>query len=150
MSDTKPYSHLHAIWQAEEDAWRASIIAQGKDPDAKPPGKIIKPYVLQEGNKYRLPTHNMVDKHFRCWWWNSNKNHWMFEFRLIIGTGALDDEDYIIDRPIGFDTDSQSWAYHKDSAIKLINKGITHFIPYIENCPPLMFCNPLDFPDYEM
>lgn len=145
MSDTKSYLHLHAIWKADADAMRAEMIARGEDPDAKPPGKIIKPYALQKGNKYRLPTHNMADKHWRCWWWNSNKNYWKFEFRVIIGTGALDEDDYIIDKPIGFDMDSQSEVYHKDSAIKLIGKGITHFIPYNENCPPLIFCNPLDF-----
>jgi len=144
---TKPYSHLHSIWKAEIDAFRDEMIAQGKDPDAPPPGKIIKPYSLYEGGKFRLPTYNMVDKHLRCWWWNSNKNHWKFEFWVLIGTGALDEDDCIIDKPIGFDMDSQSQVYHKDSAIKLIGKGITHFIPYIENCPPLIFCNPLDFDD---
>jgi len=141
----KPYSHLHAIWKAEADAIRAEMIARGEDPDAKPPGKAIKPYALYEGGKFRLPTIKMVDKHMRCWWWNSNKNYWKFEFRVIIGTGALDEDDCIIDKPVGFDMDSQSQVYHKDSAIKLISKGITHFIPYIENCPPLIFCNPLDF-----
>lgn len=141
---TKPYSHLHAIWKAEGDAIRAEMIARGEDPDAPPPGKIIKPYALYEGGKFKLPTHNMLDEHFRCWWWNSNKNHWKFEFRLAIGTSALDEDDCIIDKPIGFDMDSQSQVYHKDSAIKLIGKGITHFIPYIENCPPLIFGNPFD------
>ena len=28
---------------------------------------------------------------------------------------------------------------------RLIEKGITHFIPYIKDCPPLILCNPLDF-----
>ena len=135
---TKPYSHLHSIWKAEEDSIRAEMIARGEDPDAPPPGKIIKPYALHEGGKFRLPTFNMADKHLRCWWWNSNKNHWKFEFRLVIGTGALDEDDCI---------KSQSQVYHKDSAIKLITKGITHFIPYIENCPPLIFGNPFD--DFE-
>lgn len=146
---TEKYSHLHAIWKAEEDAIRAEMIARGEDPDAKPPGKIIKPYAIKEANKFRLPTINLVDKHMRCWWWNSNKNYWKFEFRIIIGTTALDEDDYIIDKPVGFDMDSQSRVYHKDAALKLINKGITHFIPYIPDCPPLLLCNPLMFEELE-
>ena len=142
---TKPYSHLHAIWKAEGDAIRAEMIARGEDPDAPPPGKIIKPYALYEGGKFRLPTIKMTDKHMRCWWWNSNKNQWKFEFRVIIGTNDLDEDDCIIDKPVGFDMNSQSQVYHEDTVIELIGKGITHFIPYIENCPPLIFCNPLDF-----
>ena len=145
----KLYSHLHSIWKADEDAIRADMIRRGLDPDAPPPGKVIKPYALCEEGKFRLPTIKMVDKHMRCWWWNSKKNYWKFEFRVIIGTGALED-DYIIDKPVGFDMDSQSQVYHKDTAIKLIGKGITHFIPYIENCPSLIFCNPLDFEELEL
>lgn len=144
---TEKYSHLHAIWQADIDAIRADMIARGKDPDAKPPGKFIKPYALQEGDKFRLPTHKLVDKNWRCWWWNSNDKCWKYEFRIVIGTSALDENDYIIGpyERRGFDTDTQSWEYNNDAALRLIEKGITHFIPYIEDCPPLIFCNPLDF-----
>ncbi len=141
----KPYSHLHRIWQAEEDAIRADMVSRGEDPNAKPPGKFIRPYAIRENNKFRLPIHRMLDKHLRCWWWDAKNKFWEFEFRIMIGTPALDDEDYIIDEPTGFDTDSQSNVYHKDVAIELIAKGITHFIPYIPDCPPLLFCDPLDF-----
>jgi hypothetical protein len=141
----KPYSHLHRIWQADHDACRADMISRVKDPDAKPPGKFTKPYALQGGNRFRLPIYRMVDKHFRCWWWDAQNKFWEFKFRIMIGTPALDDEDYIIDEPIGFDGDSQSVVYHKDAALELIAKGITHFIPHTPDCPPLLFCDPLDF-----
>jgi hypothetical protein len=146
MTDTKKYSHIHKIWQADIDAVRVDMIAMGENPDAKPPGKCIKPYAIQEGNKFRLPTINMLDKHFRCWWWNSIDMYWKYEFRIMIGTPALDENDYIIEpyEKLGFDTDSQSWLYNNSSALRLIDKGITHFIPYIPNCPPLILCNPLD------
>ena len=52
----KKYSHLHSIWQAEVDATVADMIARGEDPYKQPPGKYIKPYALQEGDKFRLPT----------------------------------------------------------------------------------------------
>ena len=69
----KLYSHLHSIWKADEDAIRADMIRRGLDPDAPPLGKVIKPYALCEEGKFRLPTIKMVDKHMRCWWWNSKK-----------------------------------------------------------------------------
>lgn len=103
------------------------------------------PLPLQEGDKFRLPTLKMLDEDFRCWWWNSFDKCWEYKFRIMIGTPALDENDYIIDKPIGFDKCSQRQIYHKDSALKLIAKGITHFIPYIHNCPPLILCDPLDF-----
>lgn len=65
----------------------------------------------------------------------------------MIGDSALDGDDYIIGpyEKLGFDADTQSWKYRNDGALRLIEKGITHFIPYIANCPPLIFCDPLDF-----
>ena len=144
---TKKYSHIHSIWQAEADACRADMIARGLDPDAKPPGKYIKPYALQEGDKFILPTRKLLDTYWRCWWWNSIDKYWEYRFRVMIGDSALDEDDYIIEpyERSGFDMDSQSWIYRNDSALRLIEKGITHFIPYIEDCPPLILCNPLDF-----
>jgi hypothetical protein len=144
---TEKYSHLHSIWKADMDACRADMIARGLDPDAKPPGKFIKPYALQDGDKFRLPNMKLLDKNSRCWWWNSIDKCWKYEFRIMIGCLALDEEDYIIGpyERRGFDTDSQSWEYRNDAALRLIEKGITHFIPYIADCPPLLLCDPLDF-----
>jgi hypothetical protein len=144
---TEKYSHIHAIWKADIDAWRADMIRRGLDPDAKSPGMFIKPYALQEGDKFRLPTRKLLDKDSRCWWWNSIDKYWKYQFRIEIGTSALDEEDYIIGpyERSGFDMDSQSWKYRNDNALRLIEKGITHFIPYIADCPPLILCNPLDF-----
>ena len=144
---TKKYSHIHSIWKADMDACRNDMIKRGIDPNTKPPGMFIKPYAIQEGDKFRLPTRKLLDEHWRCWWWNSINNYWKYEFRIMIGDSALDDEDYIIGpyERSGFDTDSQSWKYRNDSALTLIKKGITHFIPYIDGCPPLILCNPLEF-----
>jgi len=121
------------------------MVSRGKDPDAKPPGNFIRPYALKEGDRYRLPVYRMVDRYFRCWWWDSIKRCWEFKFNIVIGTPGLDDDDYIIDKPVGFNQDSQSVVYHKDAALELIAKGITHFIPYTHDCPPLLFCDPSDY-----
>ena len=137
---TEKYSHLHSIWKADMDDIISDMISRGIDPYAKEPGKIIKPYAICENNRYRLPTIKLLDKHFRCWWWNSIDKFWEYKFYKMIGTNSLDENDYI---------KNDCLKYHKDGALKLLNKGITHFIPFIVDCPPLLFCDPLIFEECE-
>jgi hypothetical protein len=80
-----------------------------------------KAYAILEDNKIRLPTFELLDDNFFCWWWNKLDKSWIYKFLVVIGNDSID-ENYFIKEPS---------EYHMKIASSLIDKGFTHFIPII-------------------
>jgi hypothetical protein len=107
--------HIHSYWEEEVQ----SVTVKKENTGANTLPSEIKSYAIMQKDRIRLPTFEMLDENFCCWWWNSKEKCWEYKFLAMIESNSVDN-DYFIKDP---------QERHIEIALKLLEKGFTHFIP---------------------
>lgn len=81
-------------------------------------GKSIIVYPVKDGDNFWLPSMEMVDKNFKCFWWDTSTECWIFSFKAVVGSPSLGN--------CGL-----KYEHQKDVAKRLVDRGFTSFLPYL-------------------